>query len=54
VTGDVSILLGADSNRFTHDGETRGDLFVTSRNITDDYRINGIVLGTIRLRPGGQ
>ncbi len=54
VTGDVSILLGADSNRFTHDGETRGDLFVTSRNLTDDYRINGIVLGTIRLRPGGQ
>ena len=54
VNGDVDVILGADSNQFTHDGRTTGDLFVTSRNINDTFRVNGQVVGVIRLNPGGQ
>ncbi len=54
VIGNVSVLLGADFNQFTHNGEIRGDLYVASYNVGDNYRINGTVLGRIRLRPGGQ
>ena len=54
ITGNFTSLLGANFNRFTHNGEIRGDLFVTSTNASDNYRINGVVLGDIILRPGSQ
>ena len=49
IFGDFTTLFGAGTNKFTHNGDINGDLYVASRNVNDNYRVNGDVGGTTRL-----